>query len=169
MSAIALRPYLPADLPHLTVIFRQSIEELTVDEYDADQREAWACVADDTEAFADRLGKALTIVATLDSQTIGFASLKDGAMIDMLYIHPDAVGQGAAKSLIDALEKLAAARGATAITGDISDTARGFFDKRGYRADMRNTMEVNGEWLANTTMTKTFAGNDNTPASTTRH
>lgn len=169
MSAIALRPYLPADLPVLIAIFRDAITELTGDEYNDDQREAWASAADDEETFAARLGQALTILATVEGQPVGFASLKDGAVIDMLYIHPDAVGQGAAKALMEALEKLAAARGATAITGDISDTARGFFDKRGYRADMRNTVEINGEWLANTTMTKAFAGNDNIPAGATRH
>jgi putative acetyltransferase len=56
--------------------------------------------------------------------------------------------------LCDALEKLAGARGAKDITVDASDTARGFFEKRGYSAQSRNTVSVGGEWLANTTMTK---------------
>ena len=36
--------------------------------------------------------------------------------------------------LCDALEKLAAARGAKELTVDASDTARGFFEQRGYTA-----------------------------------
>ena len=38
-----------------------------------------------------------------------------------------------------------------------SDTALGFFQKRGYVAQQRNTVTVGGEWLANTTMHKQLA------------
>jgi putative acetyltransferase len=56
--------------------------------------------------------------------------------------------------LCDALEKLAAARGAKELSVEASDTASGFFDKRGYSAKTRNTVTLAGEWLANTTMVK---------------
>ena len=78
--------------------------------------------------------------------------------VDMLYVHPAAAGQGGGAMLLDAMEKLAAARGAKEITVDVSDTARGFFEKRGYAAKSRNTVTVGGEWLANTTMIKPLAG-----------
>ena len=44
---LALRPFLPADVPMLAEIFRASIEELTADDYSEAQREAWAAMADD--------------------------------------------------------------------------------------------------------------------------
>ena len=55
MSAVALRPYVPADARRCAEIFRLSIEELAAEDYDADQREAWASRADDEEAFGARL------------------------------------------------------------------------------------------------------------------
>jgi putative acetyltransferase len=67
------------------------------------------------------------------------------------------VGQGVAAALIDALEKLAAARGATKLLVDASDTARLFFTHRGYVAERRNTVPLGDEWLGNTTMTKLLA------------
>jgi putative acetyltransferase len=73
-------------------------------------------------------------------------------------VHPAAAGQGAAAMLCDALEKLATARGAKEVTVDASDTARGFFEKRGFAARTRNTITIAGEWLANTTMVKPLAG-----------
>jgi putative acetyltransferase len=76
----------------------------------------------------------------------------------MLYVHPAATGQGAGAMLCDALERLAGARGTKELTVDASDTARGFFDKRGYVAKTRNTVVLNGEWLANTTMVKPLGG-----------
>jgi putative acetyltransferase len=56
--------------------------------------------------------------------------------------------------LCDALEKLAGGRGATSLTVDASDNALVFFAKRGYVAKQRNSVTLNGEWLANTTMQK---------------
>ena len=56
--------------------------------------------------------------------------------------------------LIDALEKLARARGAKRLTVDASDTARPFFEKRGFQAERRGTLALGGEWLGNTTMEK---------------
>ena len=47
MSAVALRPYLPADAPRCAAIFRASIEELASEDYSADQCDAWAARADD--------------------------------------------------------------------------------------------------------------------------
>jgi putative acetyltransferase len=78
----------------------------------------------------------------------------------MLHVHPTAAGQGAGAMLCDALEKLAAARGAKQLTVDASDNARGFFQKRGFSPQQRNTVTIGDEWLANTTMTKTFGAKD---------
>jgi len=155
---LAMRPMLPADAPLLAEIFRASIVELTGDDYSEAQQEAWASAADDEEDFGARLAGELTLVATYDGTPMGFASLAGNKNIDMLYVHPVAAGQGAGAMLCDALEKLAAARGSKELTVEASDTARGFFEKRGFKAQQRNTVSLAGEWLANTTMSKPLAG-----------
>ena len=153
---LALRPFLPADAPLLAEIFRESISELTGDDYSEAQQEAWAATADD-DAFAAKLAGQLTLVATLGGSPVGFAALEGKDKIGMLYVHPAVAGQGAAAMLIDALEKLASSRGATKLTVEASDTAYGFFAKRGYAAQQRNSVSAGGEWLANTTMQKQLA------------
>src|ERR1700674_1584024 len=152
----ALRPYLAEDTPVLAAIFVASIEGLTGDDYSEAQQQAWVSAADDEEEFGQRLAAELTLVATLQSSPVGFASLKGADHIDMLYVHPGAVGQGVASMLCDALEKLAGSRGAKSLSVDASDNAQEFFSKRGYVGKQRNTVTVNGEWLANTTMQKTL-------------
>jgi putative acetyltransferase len=152
----ALRPFLPADTSILVGIFAAAIDELAAEDYSEAQREAWASAADDEEKFGKRLAGGLTLVGTLQNSSVGFASLKGADHIDMLYVHPSAARQGVASMLCDALEKLAGGRGAKSLTVDASDNAEGFFLKRGYVAKQRNTVTVNGEWLANTTMQKSL-------------
>jgi putative acetyltransferase len=156
-TTLTMRPMLPTDAPLLAEIFRASIEESTGDDYSEAQQQAWASAADDEEEFGARLARALTLVATHAGSPIGFASLADNTRIDMLYVHPAAVGQGAGAMLCDALEKLATARGSEELAVDASDTARGFFERRGFVAKTRNTVSLAGEWLANTTLTKPLA------------
>ena len=158
LPQLAMRPMLPTDVPLLADIFRAAIEELTADDYTEAQQESWASAADDEEAFGAKLAHELTLVATYGGAAAGFAVLADNRRIDMLYVHPAAAGQGAGAMLCDALEKLAGARGSKEIIVDASDAARGFFEKRGFSAQSRNTVSLGGEWLANTTMTKPLVG-----------
>ncbi len=153
-----LRPMLPADVPMLAAIFRASIEDLTADDYDEEQRTAWADMAADEAAFGQRLGGMLTLVATMAGAPAAFTSLKGNDRIAMLYVYPAVTGQGIGALLVDALEKLSRARGAKTLSVDASDTARGFFEKRGYKAQSRNSVPVNGEWLANTTLDLQLVG-----------
>jgi len=150
-----LRPFLPADVPVLAAIFAASIEELTGDDYSEAQQQAWMEAAEDEE-FGQRLASDLTLIATLEGSPVGFASLRGADHIRMLYVHPAVAGQGVATMLVDALEKLAGGRGATSLSVDASDTAQAFFAKRGYTAQQRNSVTINDEWLANTTMKKTL-------------
>lgn len=150
----ALRPFLPADAALCAAIAEASIAKLTGDEHTESQQDAWIAAFPDEDELGERLAGQLTLIAAVDGASVGFASLEGKDHIDMLYVHPSAVGQGVATSLIDALEKLAAARGATKLSADVSDTAQRFFARRGYVAQQRNSVRRGDEWLGNTTMTK---------------
>jgi putative acetyltransferase len=166
MSAVALRPYVPADAKRCAEIFRASIEELAAEDYDADQREAWASRADDEGAFGARLSGALTLLAVIDQQIAGFASLKGGEEIDMLFVDPEFARQGVGLALVEALTKLAEARGARRLTTEASEVAKPLFERQGFTAQKRNLVRLGDQWLANTTMTKTLGAD---PAPPTRH
>jgi putative acetyltransferase len=151
---LAMRPMLPADAPLVAEIFRESIADLTGDDYSEAQQDAWASAADDEVAFGKKLAGQLTLIATLGGSPVGFISLAGPDTLDMLYVHPAAAGQGAGAMLADAIEKLAAARGAGKLKVDASDSALEFFKKRGYVAQQRSSVSRGDEWLASTTMEK---------------
>jgi putative acetyltransferase len=153
----SLRPFLAADLPLLAEIRFAAIEELTVDDYDEAQRRAWASAIDDDEEFAQSLEKGLTLVALIGGGPVGFIATQKDGLIDQLYVHPAVARTGVASALIDAIEKLAAARGVATLVIDASDTAKPLFEALGYHAVHRNTIEIEGEYLGNTHMTKALA------------
>ena len=103
-----------------------------------------------------RLAGQLTLIGLIGGSPVGFASLKGADEVDMLYVHPAACGHGVGSMLIDAVERLAVARGAARLIANVSDTAEAFFKKRGFVPQQRNTIRLHGEWLANTTMEKKF-------------
>jgi putative acetyltransferase len=155
---------MPADAERCAAIFRASVEGLAIEDYSAEQCAAWAARADDP-GFPNRLAGALTLMALVDGDPAGFASLKGAETIDMLYVDPDFVRRGVATALVDALVRLAAARGAKTLASEVSDTARPLFERLGFQAQRRNLIPLDDEWLANTTMTKRLApqGDANEP------
>jgi putative acetyltransferase len=156
----ALRPFLPQDGALLAQIFRDSIEELTGEDYDHAQQAAWMASADDETAFTQRLADRLTLVATIGGSPVGFISVKGQDHIDMLYVHPSVARSGVGTLLCDAIEKITKARTATHLTVDASDTAKPFFVSRGYLALHRQTVPCGDEWLGNTHMEKPLDSQD---------
>jgi putative acetyltransferase len=153
-QGIALRPALPADAPLLATLFRASVEALAREDYGEAKVEAWAALADDEAAFAQRLADDLTIVALVEGEVAGFASLKGADRLDMLYVHPAFARRGVGTGLCDAMEKLAGARKARTLTADVADCAQAFFAARNYAAQQRNMVFLGDEVLGNTTMTR---------------
>jgi putative acetyltransferase len=147
-----LRPMLPDDAPLLAAIFQASIDELAEEDYDAGQREAWASAADDEEAFAAGLAACLTLIATMEGAPVGFIALEGVGHVKMLYVHPAVARHGVGSVLYEAIETLARARGAKTLTVDASDTARPFFEMKGFQPRHRQTVAIGDEWLGNTRM-----------------
>ncbi len=151
-----LRPFLPTDTPLLAEIFRESIYELAREDYDEDQLEAWIGVASDEDAFGERLESQLTLVALDAGEPAAFISIKDGTHVDLIFVLPGFAREGAGTALMDAAIKIATARGAEALTADVSDNAKAFFEHFGFVAEKRNMVMIDDEALGNTTMRKTL-------------
>jgi putative acetyltransferase len=152
-----LRPLLPADLPLLAILMQASFEELAADEYSAAQRAAWTAEAEDATAFGRRLATGLTLVVEDDGEPAAFAVLEGNSRVSHVYVHPDCSGEGLGRSLLEALEKLAAARGGTGLAALVTDNATGFFERLGYVAARRGTHAAGEQWLGVTDMTRMLA------------
>jgi putative acetyltransferase len=166
MSAVGLRPYLSADAAVCAQMFRDSVDLLTEDDYDEEQRAAWARSAGNEKAFAQKLAEGLTLVALVDGAHAGFATLK-GDVIEFLYVSPSFARRGVGAALLDALTKLARARGVVKLKADVSETARPLFTKSGFVGERRNLVSIGDTWLPNTAMSTALTPTDHPPP--TRH
>ena len=82
---------------------------------------------------------------------------RDQAAFERLFLHEHITWQPVVSDA--ALQRiLQKAPTATKLTVDASDTARGFFEHRGYVAQSRNSISIGDEWLANTTLKKELKG-----------
>ena len=97
----------------------------------------------------------------MDGSPVGFASL-EGTSGSTCSTSIRRRGQGVGSMLVDALEKLAAARGARAADGRGERQRAGFLQAARVRAAARNTVPLGDEWLANTTMEKPLAAKERT-------
>ena len=79
----------------------------------------------------------------------GAASSPDGGairgdMLEGLYTAPEFAGQGIGAGLLDRLEELMRGRGFPSVRLEASSNARGFYLRRGYRAN--GTQTSKGAW-----------------------
>lgn len=87
----------------------------------------------------------------IDNQNIvGFGDITADGYLDRLYVHRDFQGQGIATVLCNQLELQAKGT----IVTHASITAKGFFEKRGYRTRKEQKVSRNGVWLKNYVMQK---------------
>lgn len=149
-----LRPFLPTDTPVLAEIFREAIYELAEGDYDEDQRAAWMSLANDEDAFMERLESQLTLVALDAGEPAAFVSIRDNTQIDMIYVLPGFAREGAGSALMDAVIKITTARGAEALSADVTDNAKPFFERFGFVSEKRGMVEYEDEILGYTSMRK---------------
>ncbi|MEZ5730602.1 MAG: GNAT family N-acetyltransferase [Burkholderiaceae bacterium] len=116
-----LRPFLPADTERLQDLFAQSIEELSAGTSMTMSSGSPGSRGPRTRRRSPAvLAANVTLLIEQGGEILGFASMKDSSRIDVLYVHPFAIRQGVATTLVDALERLALARGSRTLSVDAS-------------------------------------------------
>jgi putative acetyltransferase len=151
---ITWRPVMHPDLEGLLAIYKETIDHTCVDDYDADQRNAWKQGTENRVRWTDAIDMQYFIVAEVDGNPAGFGSLKDGAYIDFLYTSKNYLRKGIAQTIYDQLENMARSCGSKHLTADVSKTARLFFEKQGFVVVNENRNFIRGVWITNFRMQK---------------
>ena len=154
-NMLTVRTYVPADADLTMDIFQRAIREVASKDYNQAQVDAWAKI-EDREAWAKRRSSRPTWLAQRGSVSIGFADLEPDGHLDMMFVHPDYQGIGAASLLLMTVETEAKRQGLGRIFTEASLTARPFFERRGFTVLTSQTVEKRGQMLKNFRMEKSL-------------
>jgi len=142
------------DLDEVLALYRRAINHIDTSLYSEDQRRAWLYWARRRDMALERLCQGVTVLAVRDQDLLAFAQLNPTDLINMLYVDPAHERQGLGGALIDVLERIACRAGVTLIRTRASDVSLTLFQRKGFRAQKRENMDVGGTPLARTTLFK---------------
>ncbi|WP_346696789.1 GNAT family N-acetyltransferase [Thermophilibacter mediterraneus] len=153
--ALRLAPLSMRDARAAVELFHETVHAVNARDYTPEQLDAWAPGGDGTtRRLAERLLGQGALGAWEGGVLVGFGSLEGADLLDMLYVHKDYQGRGAARLIAGALEREACERGARVIRTLASIMARPFFEHRGYVVLHENVVVRAGVRLTNFLMEK---------------
>ncbi len=144
-----LRDYTSSDCKTLAELFFNTVHIVNAKDYSEEQLNVWATGHIDLEQWNRSFLSHYTVVAEIDGTVVGFGDINNTGYLDRLFVHADFQHQGIATAICDKLEQ---ANHAERIITHASITAKGFFEKRGYKTVAEQQVERQGILLTNYVM-----------------
>ena len=144
---VLVRRATPNDAEAITPVHVASIRTLCAKDYTPQQIDAWAgWKSPEKYREAMEAGEQF-FVADVDGRVVGFSVLH-GEEVKAVYLHPDHVGCGIGRRLLQAVEHEAAARGVAELHLTSTLTSVGFYESSGYQNDGPTTHPMADSGLA---------------------
>ena len=124
-----LRRYRSADCEEMAKLFYDTVHEVNIRDYTAEQVNAWADGNIDLAAWDKSFTEHYTVVAEENGVIVGFGDITEGGYLERLYVHKDYQRKGISTAICDALESYP---DTDELTVHASITAKPFFISRGY-------------------------------------
>lgn len=153
-SKIIIRPSRLRDLTEMQIMFVDTISTICKDDYSLEQIKVWTSSIENKKRWTDKLISQYFLIAELDNKIVGYASLENNNYFDFLYVHKDYQRQGIADRLYSEIEKEAIKRKATILISDVSETAKRFFEKKGFGTIASQINIIKDVEIVNYKMTK---------------
>lgn len=157
---ITLRRAIPEDLAELRQLYIDTVTTVNAKDYSEDQIKAWIkpwydnSPTRDGRTFAQKITEQYFIVAIINNDIAGFGSIEDNGYLDFMYVHKNYQRHGAAKAILEELERYAKEKNIKEINAIVSHTAKGFFEKHGWKKIREETVEVRGAVFTDNIMVK---------------
>ena len=149
-----------ADIKEITKLFYETIQVINSKDYPKDEIDDWSSWHEDIDRWAEEIVKFYFIVAKLEDKIVGIASLSTDGYLDLLFVHKDFQRHGIAKKLLNEIEKKASEQQNDLIYSDVSITAKGFFEKHGFKIEKQQMKKSKEKELINFKMTKIMTNNN---------
>lgn len=144
-----------SDIPELKELYMGTVLTVNRKDYSQEEVEDWASCGEDEAHLGELITGLYFVVAENEQKQItGFASITDKGYLHALFVHKDFQGSGWATVLLEHIEQYAGNRGIREITSEVSETARPFFERKGYIVEREQRRKANRLRLKNYWMKK---------------
>ena len=157
MKNLIIRSATHADVPNIQSLFKETIENVNIQDYSDEQVAIWASRGSDSDKWKNRIDQQTFLIAEYDASVVGFASLETN-YIDLLYVHKNHQGKGIAYALYKFLEEIWEDSGYKVLETDASKTAVPFFERQGFKVEKANHLVLGSVEITNYAMTKRKRG-----------
>lgn len=158
--AIVIHPYGPEDAADTLAIFLAAVTETAAADYTLEQIQAWARPeVRELSTWHAAMQERNSYVATVNGEPAGFSDIDPRGYIDMMFVAPGYLRLGVARQLLGFVEAHARSEHLTALTADVSITARPFFERNGFVVQAEQHPVKSGVQLTNYAMKKNLLNN----------
>jgi putative acetyltransferase len=155
-NSIQIQKATTEDIDQIRLLFFETINYVTAKDYDSSQIETWSAGYSDISSWRKKLSEQYFVVAKINTDVVGFASITPEGCLDYMYVHKNHQREGIASRLLSAIEKYAVEKGVVEIWSDVSITAKPFFLSKGFKISKTYLKELRGVHFPNTIMTKSY-------------
>ena len=155
-TAFRIRPYRPEDAAMLGPIFFEAVRRGAANDYNVEQRKAWAPSVRDEGWYEARAqdGRFILVAADVQEKPIAYGELEADGHLDHLYCQPQYIGLGVGAALYDGLEREARRRGVSKMYVEASEAARRLFVRKDFVDLGRRDFQLSGVSIHNYAMVK---------------
>ena len=148
---MTIRKYRETDINEIAKLFYNTVHDVNRSDYSEEQLNAWASGNVNLESWNNSFLKNHTFVVEINGIITGFGDITTDGYLNMLYIHKNYQRQGIATAICNELEK---SINVNKISVHASITAKGFFEKKGYKVVKSQKVKRKGVYLKNYLMEK---------------
>ena len=149
-----IRKYIPGEQEFIWNIFYNTIHNINTQDYSIEQVEAWAPIDLDESVWANKIIQINPYVVVIDSKIVAYADLQESGYIDHFYCHHEYQRRGIGSFLYSHIEQVAKSQNISALSSDVSITAKPFFESKGFIVIKKQFLIMRGHKLAYFKMTK---------------
>ncbi len=154
MEDITLRQAIESDVENITQLFFDTIQNINIRDYSQEEVDDWSSWKVDIDKWKEKMQEQYFVVAEINNKIIGFSSLAKDGYLDFMFVHKDNQGQGVARALLSEIERKAMEQNNNMIYSDVSITAKGFFESKGFIVERQQLKKSKQKELINFRMIK---------------
>jgi N-acetylglutamate synthase-like GNAT family acetyltransferase len=154
LNEIWVRQANESDLGDITQLFYDTIRNINIRDYSIEEVDDWSSWKVDIDKWLEKMQEQYFVVAVIKNKIVGFSSLAPDGYLDFMFVDKDTQGQGVASVLLSEIERKAIEQDNDLIYSDVSLTAKGFFEIKGFIVEKQQLKKSKEKELINFRMIK---------------